>query len=295
MKNLLSPPLSGLPEKPFDLMVEEASAALPRLPESPSELLFALDIDGTLLHPDGVTQRVLDAVRDAQDAGAHVVIATGRGVASTAPIVSDVALEHGWTVCSNGALTLRWQSGPEVTTRHDFDPRRVAEQVLDAIPNALLARDEEVSGLLVSAPFPSGEILFHQVADDLEEVIGRRTTKLVVRAPEMDRESFAQMMHALELEGCELAVGWTSWADIGPRGITKASALEDLAENLGVASHGTIAVGDGMNDIAMLRWAAHGVAMGGAASPVVEAADATTGPVEQDGVAAVIRAVLQQY
>lgn len=295
MKNLLSPPLSGLPEKPFEQLVEEAHAALPKLPESPSELLFALDIDGTLLHPNGVTQRVLDAVCDAQEAGAHVVIATGRGAASTAPVVNDVALTDGWTVCSNGALTLRWEGEPEVTARHDFDPRRVAEQVLEAIPDALLARDEETSGLLVSAPFPSGELLFHQVAGDLEEVIGRRTTKLVVRAPEMDRRSFAQMMHAIELEECELAVGWTSWADIGPAGITKASALEDLAENLGVPSHGTIAVGDGMNDIAMLRWAAHGVAMGSAFSSVIEAADATTGPVEHDGAAAVIRAVLQQY
>ncbi|WP_206192509.1 HAD family hydrolase [Scrofimicrobium canadense] len=295
MKNLLSPPLSGLPETPFEQLVDEAAASLPGLPEDPSDLLFALDIDGTLLHPGGVTPRVFDALQEAQEVGAHVVIATGRGVASTAPVVNEVALTHGWTVCSNGALTLRWEGEPEVATRHDFDPREVAEQVLQAIPSALLARDEEALGLLVSAPFPRGELLFHQVANDLEEVIGRRTTKLVVRAPEMDREHFAQMMHLLELEGCELSVGWTAWADIGPMGVTKASALEDLAVALGVPSHGTIAIGDGMNDIAMLRWAAHGVAMGSADSAVINAADATTGPVEHDGAAAVIRAVLQQY
>ena len=47
--------------------------------------------------------------------------------------------------------------------------------------------------------------------------------------------------------------------------------------------------------MAMLQWAAHGVAMGSAGENVKQSADAVTAPVEQDGAAAVIQAVLSRY
>jgi hydroxymethylpyrimidine pyrophosphatase-like HAD family hydrolase len=55
-----------------------------------------------------------------------------------------------------------------------------------------------------------------------------------------------------------------------------------------VSPDATAAFGDGHNDIAMLRWAALGVAMGGAADDVRAAADEVTGSVAEDGVATVL-------
>ena len=45
-----------------------------------------------------------------------------------------------------------------------------------------------------------------------------------------------------------------------------------------------LAIGDGRNDIEMLRWAGRGVAMGQAVEEVRAAADAVTGTVCDDGV-----------
>ena len=45
----------------------------------------------------------------------------------------------------------------------------------------------------------------------------------------------------------------------------------------------------------MLQWAAHGVAMGGATPQVQAAADTVAGPVDYDGAAAVIEAILENY
>ena len=49
--------------------------------------------------------------------------------------------------------------------------------------------------------------------------------------------------------------------------------LERLRIDLGVAATRTLAVGDGINDLEMLDWAAHGVAMGHAPASVLAAAD----------------------
>ncbi|MDR3107511.1 MAG: HAD hydrolase family protein, partial [Bifidobacteriaceae bacterium] len=49
-----------------------------------------------------------------------------------------------------------------------------------------------------------------------------------------------------------------------------------------------VAVGDGGNDIEMLRWAGRGVAMGGSRWDVVAAADEETSRIEHDGLARVI-------
>jgi hydroxymethylpyrimidine pyrophosphatase-like HAD family hydrolase len=49
-----------------------------------------------------------------------------------------------------------------------------------------------------------------------------------------------------------------------------------------------LAVGDGRNDLEMLRWAGHGVAMGHAPAEVQDVADEVTGTFEEDGCAAVL-------
>jgi hydroxymethylpyrimidine pyrophosphatase-like HAD family hydrolase len=58
-----------------------------------------------------------------------------------------------------------------------------------------------------------------------------------------------------------------------------------VAEELGVDAADVLAIGDGRNDVEMLRWAGRGVAMGQAVQEVHDAADASTGTVDDDGAA----------
>jgi hydroxymethylpyrimidine pyrophosphatase-like HAD family hydrolase len=74
-----------------------------------------------------------------------------------------------------------------------------------------------------------------------------------------------------------------------PTGVTKGSALESLRTRLGIPASDTMAVGDSFNDVEMLAWAAHGVAMGQAPEPVKTIADEVTAPVREDGLAKAIR------
>jgi hydroxymethylpyrimidine pyrophosphatase-like HAD family hydrolase len=67
--------------------------------------------------------------------------------------------------------------------------------------------------------------------------------------------------------------------------VSKASGLDSVCARLGLGADDVLAVGDGLNDLEMLRWAGRGVAMGGSPPQVIEAADDVTGSVYEDGLA----------
>ena len=69
-----------------------------------------------------------------------------------------------------------------------------------------------------------------------------------------------------------------------PKGCSKASAIELVAEKLGISVDETVAIGDSSNDIPMIERAHIGIAMGNATEDVKEIADFVTGAVEQDGI-----------
>ena len=72
----------------------------------------------------------------------------------------------------------------------------------------------------------------------------------------------------------------------------KGDALLFLAAHLGIAREQTLAFGDGLNDVSMLRAAETGVAMGNAAPEAAAAADRVTADNNHDGVAEVIEELL---
>ena len=84
--------------------------------------------------------------------------------------------------------------------------------------------------------------------------------------------------------------------DLLPRGVSKASALQQLAAMLGVDRKETMAIGDNWNDVDMLEWAGQGVIMGNAAQELRTLAK-TRGwkqapPNNEDGVAVVLEAAI---
>ncbi|RYJ00764.1 MAG: HAD family phosphatase, partial [Actinomycetales bacterium] len=50
-------------------------------------------------------------------------------------------------------------------------------------------------------------------------------------------------------------IGYTAWLDIAPDGVSKASGLDVLCGRFGIDPADVLAVGDGNNDLEMLRWA----------------------------------------
>ncbi|WP_199520838.1 HAD hydrolase family protein [Jiangella anatolica] len=253
--------------------------------------LVALDVDGTIVTyaefhrpPRAV---VVDAVRRAHDAGAHIVVATGRSMHSTLPLLDQLGLKDGYAVCSNGAVVVDVESRAPVDIE-TFDITDTVRYFTTRIPDAVLAVEELGRGYRVTGEFPAGDLDGTVTVVPHEALVAQPVTRLVVRWPDGDRDRLREIAHASGLPSVDYAIGYTAWLDIMPVGVSKASGLSKVAGKLGLQGADALAVGDGHNDVEMLRWAGVGVAMGQAPDDVKAVADAVCADVESDGLATVL-------
>ena len=247
--------------------------------------LVALDIDGTLVDFDGAARpAVLAAVSAVQQAGAHVVLSTGRSVYAITPVIEEFGLTAGHAVASNGAVTFTYPP-PTIRTATTFDPGPAVRAVLDRVPAALVAVEVIGRGFRANGHFPAGEIQGEVWLETVDQLVGEPVTRVVIRDPQSSVEDFVALAADLGLHGTNYFVGYTAWLDLAPEGVSKASGLAGVAAELGVGQGEVLAIGDGRNDLEMLEWAGRGVAMGQAPDVVKASADAVTAPWEEDGVA----------
>lgn len=278
-----------------------SEAAAGALAEGWVPQLVALDIDGTLLKwvegagqsHEEIAPPLYDAVQAVVDAGSHVVLASGRSPHGMARVADLLGLpredmERLWVVGSNGAVIFRYQP-LEVVHEETFDASEAVRQVLDHYPEALVAVEERGVGYRVNRPFPEGELSGQMIPAPLDDIVGEPVSRVIIREPNARVEDFSERVGQLGLHGTDYVVGWTAWLDLSPVGVSKASGLEYVARELGVGPEDVLAIGDGRNDIEMLRWAGRGVAMGQAVDEVREAADVVTATVHEDGAALELR------
>jgi Cof subfamily protein (haloacid dehalogenase superfamily) len=285
----------------------------------PPVRLVAIDMDGTLLPnvAQSMSERNARALRAAQSAGITVVIATGRRMAYTVPLLEGLGLRADTPLITSNGAVLRTLDGQPIDSCH---------------MDALVARG--LCGLLR----PFGVLVFtfdrpgrgELVLEDLERVHGRialwvesnRNAIEVFNPLELafnDGEDPIQGMVAGEISRmreAERALKASEWSgrcesarteypardlsilDLLPRGVSKGWALEHLAAHLGVSRNETMAIGDNWNDVDMLEWAAQGVIMGNAAAELRTMAKSRgwmqAPPNDEDGVAVVLEDALKK-
>ena len=266
------------------------------LPENPRDVLVSLDIDGTIVTPE---QQIYPTVKEYADrlriGGVHICITTGRSVPATLPVVQGLELESAWIASANGSLVGHFTQagGYTLTNQYTFDPRPIVARVLQVLPEACIGVEDSPLGFRVSKPFPPGELRETLEVQDLDTLLATPVSRVVIREPQLNNEEFHRAVKRIDFTGVEHAIGWRSWLDINPPGTSKGHGLATVWENLGVDLGHTIAIGDGGNDIPLLRTAGYGVAMGNARPEVKAAADATTLPDTKQGAGAVLEALTQ--
>lgn len=261
--------------------------------------VVALDIDGTLIDWDAggalegvVRPAVREAVRKAYDAGAHIVLASGRSPHGMTIIADEIGIprpsgrdeDRLWIVASNGAVILRYPP-PEVVHEELFDARPAVEAILAAHPHVLVAVEERGVGYRLNDHFPPGELNGDMILTPVDQLVSQPVSRVIIRDPQAERADFAEMGRELGLNEISYVVGFSAWLDLAAPGVSKASGLAYVVERLGLTAADVLAIGDGSNDIEMLEWAERGVAMGNAPLAVQEVADAVTLPVTEDGAA----------
>jgi Cof subfamily protein (haloacid dehalogenase superfamily) len=260
-------------------------------------VLLGLDVDGTLVDHDGAMSPEVHRALNAAAKDAHVVIATGRSIGATLPIARAAGVERGYAVCSNGAVTVRLDpeltDGWEVLSSRTFLPGNALAALREVAPTAHYAV-ETADGAFFSTPgFQDASFGVQAAEADLDALFALEAVRVVVFVPDLTPEEFGKLISESGIHGVQYAIGWTAWLDMAAPGVSKATALEDVREELGVDRAHTVTVGDGFNDVEMLSWAGVGIAMGQAAPGVKEHADLETLDVWNDGAAEVLRAVVE--
>jgi hydroxymethylpyrimidine pyrophosphatase-like HAD family hydrolase len=160
-----------------------------------------------------------------------------------------------------------------------FDVGPVAQMALSRFPDVQIGVEEIGVGYRVNRLFAPHEVNGAQrvvATDGLGTVPAARA---ILRGPDV-----LDLLEPLRRHGVTATQAGADWIDVTPRHLSKATSLENVRSKLGVPRDSTLAVGDGLNDIEMLSWAARAVAMGHAPDEVKAIADETVGDISQHGV-----------
>jgi hydroxymethylpyrimidine pyrophosphatase-like HAD family hydrolase len=123
----------------------------------------------------------------------------------------------------------------------------------------------------------------------IEDLLSAPAIKLLIRrAGARSADMAAELAKHVGIEGDITYSTDNGLVEIVPLGTSKATGVEGVARPLGIGSDEVVAFGDMPNDIPLLRWAGHGVAMGNAHPEVLDAADEVTTPNNDDGVGRVL-------
>jgi hydroxymethylpyrimidine pyrophosphatase-like HAD family hydrolase len=255
--------------------------------------LVATDVDGTLLDPDErVSSRAVAVVERVVAAGVGFVLVTGRPPRWIPPVVAQLGVAS-LAVCANGSVLYDAAEG-RVLWAETLAPDalvRLAAAAVETLPGCALA----VERVDVGAPFVAEPGYRHawedgdEIAADRSVLLSRPAVKLLIRDPRLSSDAMVAALTPVIGHEADLTFSYPrGLVEVSPPGVTKATGLAEVARRHGVVAADVVAFGDMPNDLEMLRWAGHGVAMGNAHPALLEIADEVTASNADDGLALVL-------
>jgi len=248
----------------------------------------ATDLDGTIVRGDGtISPRTVAAFARVEAAGARFVLVTGRPP-RVMPEIAAVFGHRGTAICANGALA--------------YDMRTDTIEPLHLIPPPVLAATAAalraaVPGIGIAVEYPDGNAadeLFQAIAWDLDiarlgdaALFGQPASKLLGRHLSYSCDDLLALV--------EPAIGGLvsvthsngkALIEAAALGVSKATAVAELAARHGIGRQSVLAFGDMPNDLPLLAWAGVSCAVANAHPEVLAAAGHVIGANDDDGVAA---------
>lgn len=263
-----------------------------------------LDIDGTLTNSKKeITPETLTALKNAQDRGIRLVLASGRpakGLSNYGDLL-NMWMHHGLFVCYNGARVIDCES-KEVLVDVTIKPELVTAVLehmkkFDVIPIVTYGEYmvvEDVYHCMVK----NGDQIFNVVqyesrmnnyrlmeCEDLAKFTNFPVNKILTAGDSDYLQAHWQEMREPFKDTLSCMFTSNFYYEYTSLGIDKGAALREAMAKLGIKPEECIAFGDAENDIPMLEYAGIGVAMGNAQDGVKAIADEITLSNEEDGIA----------
>ncbi|WP_369375653.1 HAD family hydrolase [Promicromonospora sp. Populi] len=164
-----------------------------------------------------------------------------------------------------------------------FDPGPVIRRAVGLVSGVRVGVEEVGWGWHVNAAFEPGLLNGAQKQLPVADLCVAPATRVALHAP-----GTGVHLGALGATGATATPAGPDWIDLTAAGTSKATAMETLRIRLHIVSENTVAVGDGMNDLDLLRWAGRSYAMGHAPEAVRQSADEVTGTIDQHGAVTVL-------
>lgn len=270
--------------------------------------LIGIDIDGTLLNSKKeLTTATKDAIALAASRGVEVSIATGRFLSEYQYLLDQLPTVR-YTVSCTGAQVLDLQTGKDLFRKgltnsqlHRLYDKLKDLDVFMQIFSDLDGKTHNRADLLQNTQRYFGtdvrdlfRLMEHVGEEDLDGYVAAYPAPInkldMFFGSDADRdEAFRRM----EGEPFSILSSCSRDMEIMALGVDKGLGMAKLAEHLGLHPRQVMTLGDGDNDIAMLRSAGLGVAMANASEGAKAAADQILPYTnDEDGVAKAILSVL---
>ncbi|HSL00446.1 MAG TPA: Cof-type HAD-IIB family hydrolase [Rubrobacteraceae bacterium] len=266
--------------------------------------LGAFDLDGTVLRRDlRITPRTVAALDRLRERGTRLVVATGRRFEGAHEHARRLGFEEDDPVICYGGSMVRRMNGAE-TLLHLRLQRSLGVEVLEWAAGRGLHARVFVDGRIITSlgttasvehlrrPEEPGVSVVDSPADWLRDG-GEEPTKLVIVDHPDNVECWLEEARAAFAGRLFVTRSLPHYVEIGGLKGTKSNALRFLCDHWGIDPARIIAFGDADNDVDMLRFAGHGVAVGGMTDEVRRAADAVAPPANEDGVAWYLEELLE--
>lgn len=271
--------------------------------------LIALDMDGTLLLSDHQTvpQQNIDAIRRADAAGIHVCICTGRMLEDASDFARRLDLPCMLIACNGTRISDAPLPEGKIIYRRLLEPEDAKRAIDILLPYRIMMNGFE-DGRVTTVAFAPGQH-YHITDRALVDVCygeeamyaaaRRGLMKLYLAedgyagSVDTDNTKAARAAVRKALPHLQLTQSSPGNIEIMPENAGKGTALAFLAKHLGLEREQVMAMGDAENDLSMLEYAVHSVAMANASPAVKAACRYQTLSNDDCGVAAMIDRVLE--
>lgn len=247
-------------------------------------------MDGTLLRNDlTISARTRRALAAVEDAGVPFVIVTGRPL-RWLKLAAETLGHRGIAVGANGAFLYDLHD-ERVIDRFELSAelgRTAIAAIRAAVPGVAFAV-ERLTDFGCEVSYRRHVMDDGAIVATAEELVSQPSLKILARHEDWDTDDLMAVVVAALGDTVSVTHSMGGGlVEVSAGGISKATALAHVCASFGVEAADVVAFGDMPNDLAMLRWAGHGVAVANAHPDVLAAADEITFDNDADGVAAVL-------
>jgi Cof subfamily protein (haloacid dehalogenase superfamily) len=259
--------------------------------------MIAIDLDDTLLRSDlSISYRTKNAIKRAEAGGIIIVLASGRTAAAMDRYVRILGMHKkaGYLICNNGTVIQESNTGNVIhaiqipinaalivynlAAAEGFPVQLYHDDILYVSkPNEFADYDQKITGLR------------QVVVDNFKDMVTAGCYKLLIPGDPMILQPLESLLRTYVGNEITLFTSKPYFLEILPPKTDKGTALAKIAEKLTIDQEAVLAIGDSMNDEAMIRWAGVGVAMANGDERIKAIADVVTERSNNDdGVADII-------